>query len=594
MKNNQKSSKKQTTTKNNKSQKPTKNKFLLFMQNLKNKKWFRIFKISLIAIGLSLLVALLAFVGWVLFNIFSEADQKDVTDIAASEDDGLTKAAETGENVEKFFEVNNGDSVIRKEGFYTFLVIGRDKVGLNTDTMIIASLDTKNNKAATVQIPRDSYVEDGSGYAGKINAVYASGYTTARSELNSLKSASSGKTDAELEALCKDTKSNISLDDLKGFISGKTDKYDLYEKYGMQKLQQVINRTFGIYFDYYVIVSTDAFVKIVDAVGGVDLYVQEDMHYDDPTQDLHIHINKGNQHLDGKKAEGFVRFRSGYVQADIARMDAQKIFMTAFFKKLLSFSSVTRVGDIVGAVFDSMDTDITLDNALGFVRPALNVDMSSIKMLNMQGEWTGTRYVLNETANLKIVNENFNIFSHDLKLDALNSAKPAGYVPGNRTEADTDGFTMEGVDKEQPHLSFIPSTPSKPNPAAPSVPDEKTDTPESNDKPEVNDTPEADDNPAPKDEPTEDEPAKDNKPEADDKSEPKDEPAKDNKPEADDKSEPKDEPAKDDNPGEDDEPIKEENDTPEASDPPETTEEPAETETPAAAEQPEEQQPEAA
>ncbi len=591
MKNNQKSSKKQTSTKKNKSQKPTKNKFQIFMQELKNKKWFKVFKISLIAVALSLLVALLAFAGWALFEIFSDPDQKDVTDIAASEDDDITKAAETGENVEKLFDVEGGDSVKRKEGFYTFLVIGRDKAGLNTDTILIASLDTKNNKAATVQIPRDSYVEDGLGYAGKINAVYAKGYTTARSELNSLKSASSGKTDAELEVLCKKTASNISLDDLKGFISGKSNKYDLYEKYGMQKLQYVINRTFGIYFDYYVIVSTDAFVKIVDAVGGVDLYVQQDMHYDDPTQDLHIHINKGNQHLDGKKAEGFVRFRSGYVQADIARMDAQKIFMTAFFKKLLSFSSITRVGDIVGAVFDSMDTDITLDNALSFVRPALNVDMSSIKMLNMQGVAykNGMYYVLNDAANLKIVNENFNIFNRDLKIEALNNAKPIDFDKNSMTNGNTDGFTMDGVDKNQPHLNFIPSTPSTPKPAVPSVPDENTDTPEANDKPEVNDNPEEDDKPEPKDEPTEDEPTEDEPTE--------DEPAKDT-PETDDRSEPKDESVKDDNPGEDDKPeaddVPAKEEIPESVETPETTEEPAEAETPAAAEQPEEQQPEAA
>ena len=343
----------------------------------------------------------------------------------------------------------------RKAGFYNILIIGRDKVALNTDVILCASFDITNSKAATVQIPRDSYVKDKNGNTSKINAVFARGYTAARRELSSLKQNGKGKTDEELTTLCKNSSLDIDLATLKDFLDGKTKQETLCTRFGMEFLQEVISSTFGIYFDYYAVVSTDAFVKIVDAVGGVDIDVQQDMDYDDPEQNLYIHIKKGPQHLDGKQAEGFVRFRHGYVQADIARMDAQKIFLTAFFKKLVSFSSITRVDEILKAVYDSVDTDMSLENALGFVKPALSVDLSGITMLNMQGTpyRNGMYYSLNKAENLKIVNEHFNIFTHPLSESAVQVEE---LVQSTATDSDaTKGRTMEDIDENRIDLGFI-------------------------------------------------------------------------------------------------------------------------------------------
>ena len=159
--------------------------------------------------------------------------------------------------------------------------------------------------------------------------------------------------------------------------------------------------------------------------------------------------------MDGKQAEGFVRFRHGYVQADIARMDAQKIFLTAFFKKLVSFSSITRVDEILKAVYDSVDTDMSLENALGFVKPALAVDLSGITMLNMQGTpyRNGMYYSLNKTENLKIVNEHFNIFTHPLSESAVQVEE---LVQSTATDSDaTKGRTMEDIDENRIDLGFI-------------------------------------------------------------------------------------------------------------------------------------------
>jgi len=79
--------------------------------------------------------------------------------------------------------------------------------------------------------------------------------------------------------------------------------------YSMNFLAELIKEIFDIEVHDYVRFNTEGFVQIVDLFGGVDINVPYDMHYDDIYQDLHIHINKGWNHLDGKKAEGFVRYR---------------------------------------------------------------------------------------------------------------------------------------------------------------------------------------------------------------------------------------------------------------------------------------------
>lgn len=370
------------------------------------------------------------------------------------------------------------NAVGRKSGFYNILILGRDKVALNTDVIICASFDITNSKAATVQIPRDSYVKDENGNTSKINAVFARGYTAARQELNKLKKNGTGKTDEELKKLCDDSSLSIEASELRQFIDGKVTQDELCTRFGIELLQSTISRTFGIYFDYYAVISTDAFVKIVDAVGGVDVYVQENMDYDDPVQDLYIHIKKGQQHLDGKTAEGFVRFRYGYAQADIARLDAQKIFLTAFFKKLVSFSSITRVDNILKAVYDCVDTDMSLENALGFVKPALGVDLSSITMLNMQGTpyRNGMYYSLNKAENLKIVNEHFNIFNRPL---GENAVQVEELVQSTASSEPSSGHTMEDIDDNKLTLGFIHRNPqgsTNTSTVTPSTPDSNTDS----------------------------------------------------------------------------------------------------------------------
>ena len=76
-----------------------------------------------------------------------------------------------------------------------------------------------------------------------------------------------------------------------------------------EKTLAAINELTGLDIKYYVVVKTEALIKLVDAIGGVTFNVPIDMKYDDPTQDLHINLKAGEQVLNGDKAEQLLRWR---------------------------------------------------------------------------------------------------------------------------------------------------------------------------------------------------------------------------------------------------------------------------------------------
>ncbi|MGB9880929.1 MAG: LCP family protein, partial [Anaerolineae bacterium] len=135
---------------------------------------------------------------------------------------------------------------------FTILVLGLDQKSKfdehapqRSDSIMLVLVDLANKKVSGISIPRDSRVEiPGRGHLDKINAAYAYGFAP------------------------------LSIEAVKNLT--------------------------GISPDYYVVADTAGFEKMVDLLGGVDLYVEKDMHYDDNWQDLHIHLKKGYQHLNGK------------------------------------------------------------------------------------------------------------------------------------------------------------------------------------------------------------------------------------------------------------------------------------------------------
>ncbi len=172
------------------------------------------------------------------------------------------------------------------------------------------------------------------------------------------------------------------------------DKINALYQTDVNKTIAAVEKLTGINIDNYVVVRNTALPAIVDAIGEVEFDVPIDMDYDDPTQDLHIHLEKGVQKIDGDKAEQLLRFRHNndgssypyeYGDNDYGRMRTQREFMKVVAGELVSWNSVTKLKDITTAVFENLETDMNLGKALGYVPYALKFDTENIRMEQLPG-----------------------------------------------------------------------------------------------------------------------------------------------------------------------------------------------------------------
>jgi LCP family protein required for cell wall assembly len=263
--------------------------------------------------------------------------------------------------------LENGDGPIIpnkgcKDGFYTFLIAGTDKEGNHTDTIIVASLDTAGHKVNIVSVPRDTQV-DVKRNPKKINGAYAVG--------------------------------------------------------GMEQLKKEIKSILGFSPHYYIVVDLEAFEELVDAIGGVNFSVPQDMNWDDPAQDLHIHLTKGLQLLDGDKALQLVRYRK-YVNPDIERVEVQQHFLMALADKLLTGSNITKIPEFIDIVQQHVETDLSLRDMQWFARQVMQLDPEkdfSVQTLPYSGfgDYQGHNYVyLSAKEIISLVNRTINPYISNL------------------------------------------------------------------------------------------------------------------------------------------------------------------------------------
>ena len=109
------------------------------------------------------------------------------------------------------------------------------------------------------------------------------------------------------------------------------------------------------------------------------------MEYHDPAQNLHISLEEGRQHLDGKTAEHFVRYRSGYANADLGRLDAQKLFLRAFAVSCRSMDAISLVR-VTGIALGSVKTDLGVGEAMRLLSTLRECDPDTTPMATLAGE----------------------------------------------------------------------------------------------------------------------------------------------------------------------------------------------------------------
>ncbi|WP_298630362.1 LCP family protein [uncultured Thermus sp.] len=137
---------------------------------------------------------------------------------------------------------------------------------------------------------------------------------------------------------------------------------------GPQLMKEAVARITGVRPDRYVVVSTEAVRRGVDALGGVRVCVEKPMRYRDTAAGLEINLEPGCQVLDGEKAEGYLRFRKDAL-GDIGRIQRQQAFFHALKEQALSPSGLLRLPRAVAAVEPYFQTDLTREERgaiLGF------------------------------------------------------------------------------------------------------------------------------------------------------------------------------------------------------------------------------------
>lgn len=239
------------------------------------------------------------------------------------------------------------DHVIR------FLVMGVDRAAGLCDSMFLVTLNEQEKNARILQIPRDTYANYTERDYRKINAA--------------------------LHVL------------------------------GPTGVKTLLSRAMGVRIDYFVILDLSCLRAVVDAIGGVDVNVPQSMHYTDPEQNLVIEIPQGVHHLDGKGAEHFVRYRSGYVNADLGRLDAQKHFLQAFAKKC-STMTAAQLFQVTCSVLSRLQTDIGIGELTRVLTLLRECDTDEIPMATLsgqavQGSSGAWYYAVNREGACRMVNE---------------------------------------------------------------------------------------------------------------------------------------------------------------------------------------------
>lgn len=283
-----------------------------------------------------------------------------------------------------------------KDQLLNIALLGTDGDGFRTDVNIVASLNLTTKEVHLISVPRDTrvvmtddmiaYLEKNDRTIPQANGVYGQ---------------------------CKLTEVHA--------YAGEGNR----STFSVAMLEEIL----GIDIDYYVKVDLDAFKDIVDAVGGVEFDVQERLYYSDPAQGLYIDLYPGPQVLDGEKAEMLVRFREGYAQKDLKRIEVQQEFLKAFISQVCSSDKImSNLDSYIKIFMEKVESDMPVATALKYAGYIKEIDPAAITTDTIPGEG-GAYFDMDEEGTKELVD--YRIYGKE----------PPAYMTDDGTE--TDGLTDE-------------------------------------------------------------------------------------------------------------------------------------------------------
>ena len=269
--------------------------------------------------------------------------------------------------------IEPAETLTRRDGCYTFLLVGADNSNVLADVIMVMMYDTKTQSVGLVSIPRDTLVDPtGPSHFPKINSAL---------------------------------------------------------QHGIDSLKDVVSEMTGIPIDFYIFSNLNAFVDIVDSIGGIEFDIPVHMSYDDPEQNLHIHYEPGIKHLSGSEALEICRLRQNddgtiaYLDYDIGRTHTQRALLITIAQKVLSHPE--KIGNLIEIWHQNIDTDLSPTEILWFAEQMTsgNFNMNSIESAVLPGNgqvtFHGIKYCyeLYPQDTLKIINDTINPYYQPLTLN---------------------------------------------------------------------------------------------------------------------------------------------------------------------------------
>ena len=215
------------------------------------------------------------------------------------------------------------------EGKMNILLMGLDEGKSRADTIMLASINSDDKTVKILSIPRDTRVKVGS--------------------------------------------HNVKINSTMG--------YKRREELMIEKVKEITKMP----IHYYAEVDFAGFIEIMDILGGVDYDVPFDMDYDDPYQNLSIHLKAGMQHLNGKECHDYVRFRQNnkgtppgnYALGDPGRIEAQQAFLKEIIRQKLNFKYLVQAPRLAKSIFKYVTTNFTVSDGLKYVKKLRKMDIEN-------------------------------------------------------------------------------------------------------------------------------------------------------------------------------------------------------------------------
>lgn len=241
--------------------------------------------------------------------------------------------------------------------------------------------------AQTVSDP-DKRIEFSLPFSPKRQNILVMGVDAAENESNPFKG---NRSDAMLLVSIAPHGKNVNVisipRDSKVYIADRTkpDKINHAFAYGGINLTvKTVEETFGVRVHHYIVLSNQGLVKFIDTIGGLPIYIEQDMYYNDSAGNLHINLPKGDRVLTGKEAEGYMRFRKDAL-GDIGRIRRQQWFFNALGARMKDPQVLVKIPEVLKIMPKYILTDLSVYELSQYAALAKSIDMTTVQVATLPG-----------------------------------------------------------------------------------------------------------------------------------------------------------------------------------------------------------------